>query len=205
MMNDVLIPEQGWADVSLRMEIPTDKSQSILFKIVGKASKLFGREVVPDVFKILAINKRLFWSWLYFASKLMPYGKLPIREREMIILRVAWLCRCRYEWGQHIEVGLKNGLTAKDVVNISIGYQAFQEVKEKALIQTCDELIRNQQITEQTWQVLKTFYAEKLLIEITFLIGNYQMLAGFLNSVGLKLEDSTEMVMKQFNAAIQQD
>lgn len=202
-MQDILIPEQGWIDIPRRINTPDDSKQSLLFKIVGEAAKLFGRNEVPDIFKVMSINKRLFWAWLYFASKLMPYGKLSGRERELIILRVAWLCRCRYEWGQHIEVGLKNGLTDKDVINVSLGFSAFDDEKEKTLLTACDEIISNQLISENTWQTLSNFYTDKLLIEISMLIGHYQMLAGFLNSTGLQLEPSAENIMQAFNERIQ--
>lgn len=204
-MKDVLIPKQGWIEVSQRIKTPTSKEQSLLFKIAGKTAKYFGRNEVPDVFKVLGLNRRLFWAWLYFASRLMPYGKLPERERELLILRVAWLCRCRYEWGQHIEIALKSGLLNEDVVNVSIGATAFQNEKEKGLIQACDELINQQQISEDTWQLLSQFYSEKMRIEISMLIGNYQMLAGFLNSAGLKLEPSVEKLMQEFNSKLNID
>lgn len=202
-MPDILIPEQGWTNITRRINVPDDNEQSWLFTIVGKTAKLFGRNELPDIFKVMSINKRLFWAWLYFASKLMPYGKLSGRERELVILRVAWLCRCRYEWGQHIEVGLKNGLTDKDVINVSKGFSAFDDEKEKALLTACDEIIGNLIISENTWQVLSKFYSDKLLIEISMLIGHYQMLAGFLNSAGLQLEPSAEKIMQAFNERIQ--
>lgn len=201
-MKDMLIPEQGWIDIPQRVKIPSAQEQSFLFKIVGKVAKWFGRDEVPDVFKVLSVNSRLFWAWLYFASRLMPYGKLSGRERELVILRVAWLCRCRYEWGQHIELGLKNGLTSKDVVAVSVGASAFHDEQETSLMLACDELINQQLISETTWQILSKFYSEKMLIEISMLIGNYQMLAGYLNSMGLKLEPSAETIMQEFNASI---
>lgn len=201
-MKDILIPAQGWADTPQRMKIPAQKEQTILFNMIGKTSKWFGREEIPDVFKVLAINNRLFWAWLYFASRLMPYGKLSGREREIIILRVAWLCRCRYEWGQHIEIGLKNGLTDDDIVHISVGACAFQDEKEMSLIIACDDLINQKFISDHTWQLLSGYYTKKMLVEISMLIGNYQMLAGFLNSSGLTLEPSAEVIIQTFNERI---
>lgn len=201
-MKDILIPPNGWIEIPKRMKIPSVQEQTLSFTIVGKAAKLFGRNEVPDVFKLLSVNSRLFWAWLFFASRLFPYGKLPGRERELIILRVAWLCRCRYEWGQHIEVGLKNGLTDKDVLNVSTGASAFANEREKSLIASCDEFVAQQFISENTWHKLSQFFSEKLLIEISMLIGHYQMLAGFLNSTGLRLEPSAENVMRAFNERI---
>lgn len=201
-MNDILIPAQGWVVTPQRIKIPVQKEQTILFNLIGKTSKWFGREEIPDVFKVLAINNRLFWAWLYFASRLMPYGKLSGREREIVILRVAWLCRCRYEWGQHIEIGLKNGLTDDDIIHISAGASAFQHEKEMALIMACDELMDQKFITDHTWQLLSRFYTAKMIVEISMLIGNYQMLAGFLNSSGLTLEPAAEVIIQAFNKRI---
>jgi alkylhydroperoxidase family enzyme len=184
------------------MEIPGNRDQGALLKMAGMSSKFFGRDSVPGVFKLLSVNKRLFWPWLYFASKLMPYGKLAQRERELVILRVAWLCRCRYEWGHHIQIGLKNGLTDADIRAASVGAEGFEAENEKALILACDELVGEKLISESTWDLLSRHYTQKMLVEISLLIGNYQLLAGFLNSTGLKLEPSTEQVVEAFNGRI---
>lgn len=199
-MKDILEPEKGWRIATQKIKIPEE--QSLLFKTIGKTAQLMGRKEVPDVFKLLFINKRLFWAWLYFASRLMPYGRLSGRERELIILRVAWLCRCRYEWGQHIEIGSRNGLEDIDIVKVSEGVRSFPEGKERVLIQACDDIIAHQQLEEVTVTALKELYTDKMLIEITMLIGHYQMLAGVINSSGLVLEASAEEIMTKFNQRI---
>ncbi len=199
-MKDVLVPEKGWMKASQNIKITSD--QSLLFRTIGKTAKLLGRDEVPDVFKLLFIHKRLFWAWLYFASRLMPYGKLPGREREIIILRVAWLSRCRYEWGQHVEIGLRNGLTDIDIVHVSEGADAFNDEKEQLLIKACDEIFAEHTLEDSTLQKLKTFYSDKLLIEITMLTGHYQMLAGVINTSGLALDASAEDFLQEFNGRI---
>lgn len=199
-MKDVLVPEKGWRATTQKIKVPEE--QSLLFKAIGKTAQLMGRKEVPDVFKLLFVNKRLFWAWLYFASRLMPYGRLSGRERELIILRVAWLCRCRYEWGQHIEIGLRNRLEDIDIVKASEGVKSFPEGKERVLIQACDDIIAHQQLEETTMMALKELYTDKMLIEITMLIGHYQMLAGVINSSGLILETSAEEVVSKFNQRI---
>lgn len=199
-MQDILVPEKGWRVAAQKIKVPEEKG--LLFRTIGKTAQLMGRKEVPDVFKLLFINQRLFWAWLYFASRLMPYGQLSGRERELIILRVAWLCRCRYEWGQHIEIGLRSGLEDADIVKISTGVQSFQEEKERALIQACDDIHAHHEVRDATMQMLKFFYSDKLLIEITMLIGHYQMLAGVINSSGLALEASAEEEMTKFNQRI---
>lgn len=199
-MQDVLIPEKGWRNTSESIKIPAD--QGMIFNAIGKTATLLGRKEVPDVFKLLFVNKRLFWAWLYFASRLMPYGKLPGREREIIILRMAWLCRCRYEWGQHIEIGLRNGLKDIDIVHISKGADSFENEREQSLVLACDEIFNDQNISESTIQKLKNFYSDKMLIEISMLAGHYQMLAGVINTSGLALDASVEDFLREFNKRI---
>lgn len=198
-MKDLLIPEGGWLHTTSKFNISNSNDTSFIFRLVGKSAKFLGRDEVPDIFKLLSKHPQLFWSWLHFASKLFPLGQLKGREREIIILRVAWLCRCKYEWAQHIEIGLRNGLQPKDIKNISIGADAIENEKEKTLLLACDELIHNTYISENTWQLLKSHYSEKLLIEISLLIGHYQMLAGLLNSSGLTLEPYMEDFLEKFH------
>jgi alkylhydroperoxidase family enzyme len=163
-----------------------------------------GRQQVPDVFSVMHINSRLFWAWLFFASRLMPRGRLPARDREKIILRTAWNCRSRYEWGQHVDIALRVGVSDEDIVRVSRGPAAFDDLRERALIQACDELFSRQIIFADTWQQLAKHYDEKKLIEILILIGHYQMIAGFLNSAGIALEAQTESKIEDFHRRIGQ-
>lgn len=202
MTNDVLIPKDGWINIQSPIEIPNLDKQ-LWFKLSVSVAKTFGRPEIPNVFKLLAINQDIFWRWLFFASRLMPYGELTDREREIIILRVAWLCRCRYEWGQHIEIGQnKAKLSDEDIVNISKGINAFANPKEQLIIKACNEFINKKAISTETWNLLSKYYNNKLMIEISVLIGHYEMLAGILNSTGLQLEPKIEQFYKMFNERI---
>ncbi|MEW6777582.1 MAG: carboxymuconolactone decarboxylase family protein, partial [Bdellovibrionota bacterium] len=59
---------------------------------------------------------------------------------------------------------------------------------QKALLAACDEIHRDRFISNATWKTLATHYSEPQLIELSLLIGHYEMLAGFLNSAGVQLE-----------------
>lgn len=199
MTHDALVPAGGWhTKTTPRMLPPGPAARSLLFRAVSRFAGVFGRRHVPDVFTLMNRNPRLFWAWLFFASRLMPWGKLPAATREMIILRTAWNCRSRYEWGQHVEIALRTGVTDDEIIAISRGPDAFAEDVSRALMRACDEMIADKCISDATWQTLSARYSEKLLIEIMILIGHYEMLAGFLNSSGLPLEPDTETALQAF-------
>lgn len=198
-MTDFLQPEGGWAAAAtVRLPPPPPAKRGLLFRGVSQLSSLFGRKELPDIFPVLNIHPGLFWTWLLFASRMMPFGKLDARTREKLILRTGWNCRSRYEWGQHVDIGFTAGLTDADVLRVARGPAACDDRHERALLQACDELCRDHVIADATWAVLAETLDERLRIEVTMLVGHYQMVAGFLNSAGLRLEPPLEENLQAF-------
>jgi len=198
-----LQPDGGWiVTATPRIAPPPPAERGLFFRTVAQASRLFGRAQVPDVFSMLHINPRLFWGWLYFASRLMPFGRLPARDREKLILRTAWNCRSRYEWGQHVELALRAGVTDAEIVALTGSVAALTDLDEQVMIQACDELCRQHHVGDMTWAELSARLDEKQLLEFMLLVGHYQMLAGTLNSAGLVLEPSAEAALQAFHQRI---
>ncbi|QHS10562.1 carboxymuconolactone decarboxylase family protein [Sinimarinibacterium sp. NLF-5-8] len=199
-----LAPPGGWRSTDVPRIVPLTLPQlgwplRTLLVLAGQwGRKRTGTAVVPDVFLLLMRQRRLFWPWLRFASRLMPYGTLDRRDAELVILRVGWNCRCRYEWGQHVQIGLRAGLSAQDIARIAEGPDApGWTPRRSALLQAADDLHRAREIAAATWQRLAEHYTSPQLIEIGMLIGHYEMLAGVLNSVGLPLETHTDAALAQ--------
>jgi len=92
-----IAPEGGWLHMETpRLVAPPPRERGWLFRSLSLLAKRLGRTQMPDVFTVFHINARLFWPWLFFASRLMPRGRLPAKVREKIILRTGWNCRSRY-------------------------------------------------------------------------------------------------------------
>jgi len=193
-----LAPPGGWRPADERlMPLPREQQGAglrLFLWLAGKwARRRTGSDRVPLVFLLMMRNKRLFRAWLRFASRFMPYGTIGRRNAELVILRVGWNCRCRYEWGQHVRIGRRVGLSVADIVRVTRGPEAegWQET-QALLLRAADELHADRVISEATWQALGEHYSPAQLIEITLLAGHYEMLAGLLNSAGLPLEPETE-------------
>ena len=197
LLSDQLTPPGGWITpgrVRLKpLTVQTStRAQRLLMHTINKV----GRLEASNLFLMLMRNFRLFWNWLMFAKCLMPFGALPRRDTELVILRVGWNCRCRYEWGQHVDIGLRAGVTAEDISRIPLGAEApGWEPHVKALLQACDEFHQHRLIAEDSWAVLEAHYGERVLLEVVMLIGHYEMLAGVLNSTGLPLDTRLEGVL----------
>lgn len=113
---------------------------------------------------------------------------LPIRDRELLILRVSWLCRSPYEWGEHVTIAKANGVTAGEVEAITVGsVDAIWNPHDRALLRSVEEVREFSMISDETWQVLAQSYDPRQLIEIPVLIGQYQATAYWLNCLRIPL------------------
>ena len=57
--------------------------------LIARAIGVATRSGPPNIFTTLARHRRLFRRWLRFAGALMPGGRLPRVDTELLILRVA--------------------------------------------------------------------------------------------------------------------
>lgn len=143
----------------------------------------------PNIFLTLGRHPRLFAPWLAFASQLMPRGGLPRQDTELVILRVAWNCRSRYEWDHHVRIGRQVGLSDETVERVAEGPQAegFGE-RQAVLLSAADELHADRMVSDATWERLRAHLDDKGLIELCMLVGHYEMLAMTLASLGVQPE-----------------
>ncbi|MEY1660785.1 carboxymuconolactone decarboxylase family protein [Isoalcanivorax beigongshangi] len=200
MAVDPLIPPGGWAGPDrVRLDAPPPRRQGWLLRVVGQASRLFGRNQLPNVFPLLHRHPRLFWGWLVFAAQMMPFGTLSGRQREALILRTAWLNRSRYEWAQHVEIALREGLTATEIHTLALAPTTSTDPDLALLLRCCDALHQAPALPDELWQPLLQRHGERGALEVMMLVGHYRMLAAVLNSSGLPLEPSIEAALADFH------
>jgi alkylhydroperoxidase family enzyme len=147
----------------------------------------------PNVFTTLARHPGLFRRWLWFAGGLMPGGKLPRAETELVILRVAHNMRSEYEWGHHERLGKRAGLSPERIAAVRSGPEAegWTE-RQELLLHAADELHAEGRIGDELWARLAAHFDPPRLIELCMLVGHYEMLAMTLNSLGVEPEQPRE-------------
>lgn len=138
----------------------------------------------PHIFTTLARHRGLFRRWLWFAGGLMPGGKLPRVDTELVILRVAHNSGCDYEWGHHERLGRRAGLSAAEVEDVRSGPDAPSwSPRRRLLLRAADEMHADGRIGDALWAELAAELDEVRLIELCLLIGHYEMLAMTLASL----------------------
>jgi len=131
---------------------------------------------------------RGFLGWGRYV--LSDANDLPGREREIVILRTGYLCRSGYEWGHHVVIARREGLTDVEIERIKAGPDApGWSAADKALLQAADELHHDQFITDAVWAELSKHFTEKQRMDVAFTVGQYTQVCMFLNTFGVQLED----------------
>lgn len=158
---------------------------SAIVWVIGRATG--GRP--PNVFTTLARHRGLFRRWLWFAGALMPGGKLPRADSELVILRVADNAGSEYEWGHHERLGGRAGLSEAEIQRVRGGPEAEGwSPRQRLLLEAADAMHADGRIGDELWARLAAELDEVRLIELCMLIGHYEMLAMTLNTLGVEPE-----------------
>lgn len=132
----------------------------------------------PHVFTTLGRHRSLFRRWLVFASGLMPGGRLPRTDSELVILRVARNCASDYERQQHERLGRRAGLTAEQIAAVrEPAPAAGLSERQRLLVRVADELHATHDLSDPLWVQLRGELSEAEAIELLLLVGHYEMLA----------------------------
>ena len=156
-------------------------------EVIGRQTM---RGNVPNVFKTLIHHEKLAKRWLVFATHILSKNSMSPREREIAILRTGWLAGSDYEWGQHVIIGQDAGLTPDEIEAIKTGSDATNWSHHgRLLLRACDELHKDVFISDEVWEGLTETYSTEQMMDLIFTCGQYRMLAGALNSLGVPLDE----------------
>jgi alkylhydroperoxidase family enzyme len=155
-------------------------------KVLGNYRLPDGR--YPNILVTLANHPSLFDNYLAFVTR---ESTLPARDREILILRVGWLRRAEFVLGWHTLYARKAGLTDEEIARVAKGplapgWDAF----DAALMAAADELVGSAFITDATWGALAARYNDRQLLDLVFMVGQYDMISMYLKSVGVPLDAS---------------
>jgi alkylhydroperoxidase family enzyme len=146
-----------------------------------------------NVTAAIAQHPDLAKAWLPLARHILGASTLPARDREILILRIGWLCQSEYEFGHHAALGRRSGLTDEEIVRITKGPDApGWSAHDRALLTAVDELHRDARIGDATWKALTASYDTKQMIDVVFTVGQYNLVSMALRSFGVEREPGVE-------------
>ena len=126
-----------------------------------------------------AHHPQLTQAYHSFVGHLLYGTTLDLRTRELVILRVAAVRKCEYEWMQHVVIGGDVGLSDEEIV-------AARGPANTPLLRAVDELLSDARITDETWNDLDLDTQQRM--DLVFTVGGYDLLAMAFLSFGVEID-----------------
>ena len=168
-------------------ELPQDELGEEVRALVARIGARLGYdepEELTTYFALMARHPGIFRCQLETGIMFFSEAKIPPRERELAILRTAWLAGAPYEWGEHVDIARKLGVTPDETDRVRAGPQADGWTDhERHLLTAVDELFADKMIGDATWASLAAVWDEAQLIELPALVGQYLGVAMIQNSL----------------------
>lgn len=144
---------------------------------------------MPAFTRLMAKHPQIFRRQMEMGAALFG-GRIPPRERELAVLRISWLGGAPYEWGEHVEISKRCGLSPDEIERVTRGSSAAEwNEHEAAILRGVEELLADSAISDATWSTLARYWDEPQLIEFPMMVGQYLCTAFLLNSLHVQLPD----------------
>ncbi|MET0180461.1 MAG: carboxymuconolactone decarboxylase family protein [Novosphingobium sp.] len=184
--------------------VPTADRRSIAEPVTAATARLrggmFGEvpmmplDAIPQIMFTLHPFQEL-WDRVMALSTQMQgaSGKLAPRDRQLAILRTAWLLQAPFEWGEHARISKTHGVSAEEIARVIEGSAAEGwDDHDRAILRAAEELRAGAMIGDDTWEQLAQRLSPYQLFELCVLIGHYSTVAYFQNALRLELDRGNE-------------
>ncbi|HUD28581.1 MAG TPA: carboxymuconolactone decarboxylase family protein [Novosphingobium sp.] len=141
-------------------------------------------------FANLAHSPEFFAGYMALGVTASTRSALPVRVRELAVLRTSWLCGAPYAWGEHVHA-TRGALFSPEEIEAIVegsGAPGWGDL-DRAVLRAAEDLHGDAMICDETWALLAAHLDERQLLELPILVGHYVMTAYLQNSLRTRLTD----------------
>jgi AhpD family alkylhydroperoxidase len=167
-----------------------------LEEMTEQARKLTLERGNLNVYRALANAEKVFTGWMLAGQAALTSRVLPVRLRELVVLRTAYLMDCPYELGQHRDVARTAGVSS-DEINAITSESDWQTADfnsvELAVLHLTTELLTTRGISAAVFDQVHTALGSEATVEVLMVINRYSGLALMLNALDVDLDESARL------------
>ena len=174
-----------------RVSLIDEKNHQELADLIGKIRGARGGRLL-NIYRLMLGSPALANAWFELNQAVRYQTDLDGRSRELAVMRVAILNRTEYVLRAHgPSYALKEGLTETQVDALGdwISSELFS-AKQRALLAYVDAMTRDIDVPDAVFAELRKHYSERQAVEITMLVGAYNMLTRVVTA--LKIDPEPE-------------
>ncbi|WP_213571233.1 carboxymuconolactone decarboxylase family protein [Rhodococcus sp. USK13] len=143
-----------------------------------------------NLFGVFAYHPELINAFLKFNGYLLSRSSLTLRDRELMILRVAFLQKCEYEWAQHVIIAGRAEISDAEIARVRDEPDSPEWTDvERALLGSVDDLLDGGKIRDDNWAVLSKNFDTQQCMDLLYTVGCYSMLAMVMRSLDVTPEE----------------
>jgi AhpD family alkylhydroperoxidase len=171
---------------------PTDDLRAF-YERIGRASRGLG---VLNVFKVMAHSPELMQSWWSMMAVLFARLELSPRLRELAILRLFQLTHCAYGFAHHVRIGRDIGITDDEIAALATYAESdgFTPL-EKLVLRYTDAVTQLRDDAPSIAAELTAHLSERELVELTFSISNWNLMAHLLLPLEVEVEEPVKALL----------
>ena len=167
-----------------RVSLVEEKEHPELSELIAKIKGARGGRLI-NIYRLMLHSPALASAW-FDLNQAVRYGtEIDGQCRELAVIRVAILNNVEYVIRAHGPAyALKEGLTPEQVAALSDWQPSdlFDE-KQRALLAYTDAVTRDIDVPHAVFVDVRKHFSERQVVELTMLIGAYNMLTRFLKAL----------------------
>jgi alkylhydroperoxidase family enzyme len=126
---------------------------------------------------------------------------LPVKQRQIAIMRTAWITKATYMWSSHLRTSVRSGLSPDMYQPIQNGPDdPYFTDFERAVMRATDELVNDKKVGDANWQALMAQWSNEQMLDFLFTVGVYVTVAGVMRSAGVQREADLRELAAQYGA-----
>ncbi len=172
-----------------RVSLIDEKAHPELEKLISRIRGGRGGRLL-NIYKMLLHSPALAEKWLDQVSAVRWQTDLDGKIRELVIIRIGLINRVEYVIKAHVPAfAVREGLTVEQCAALSDWQaSALFDDQQRAALAYADAMTQQVQVPGEVFATLKDFYTEKQIVELTVLIGTYNMHTRVLQALEIDAE-----------------
>lgn len=153
------------------------------------------------VLRTFARNPALAAAFSTFNVHVLSANSLPVKLRQIAIMRTAWLTGAVYMWSSHLNTSVRSGLSPEMYRPIQVGPDdPYFDPLERTVMRATEDLVHRHEVSDENWSALMAHWDDKQMLDFLFTVGCYVTIAGVMRSIGVEREQDLLELAERYGA-----